>query len=93
MVNVTEAPAHGQTGYTGKRKCRCDICRAANSDRARRGKSVRLARVAAGDADVPHGRGGYTNWGCRCDVCTKANTDACCTYRRARIAKRKDTVT
>ena len=74
---------HGVQGY-GYRKCRCEVCRAANTARNMRGRMERYARAAAGDEAVPHGRGGYTNWGCRCEVCTKANSVACGKYRRTR---------
>ena len=83
---------HGQTGYTYY-GCKCDVCRAANAARCRHQQEQRHARAVQDPSLVPHGRGGYTNWGCRCQVCTKANTQACVTYRKARIAKRKETVT
>jgi hypothetical protein len=46
--------------------CRCELCRAANTERMARGAVERQARPE----DIPHGtESGYVNWYCRCDLC------------------------
>ena len=80
---------HGLTGYTHHR-CRCDVCRAANSAYAsnlRRSNSEKLTEQA-----FDHGLSGYTNHCCRCDVCRAANSaynrDHHLAYKE-KIAKRR----
>lgn len=68
------APAHGRNGYM-RYGCRCEVCKAANRDRAKVMRELLAARMAAGDPAVPHGTsGGYTNWSCRCEACRRANS-------------------
>jgi hypothetical protein len=55
-----------------KKGCRCDDCRRINRERNAR---IRAALYARPRDEVPHGWGGYTNWGCRCGTCTQANTE------------------
>ncbi|QFG12120.1 helix-turn-helix DNA binding domain [Arthrobacter phage Racecar] len=46
--------------------CRCDLCRAANTERMAKLAIDRQARPE----DIPHGtESGYVNWYCRCDEC------------------------
>lgn len=69
------SPTHGLAStYRNQRSaCRCDLCRAANTERSRLERAIRAARVD----EVPpeaHGRlSTYKNWGCRCGLCTAAN--------------------
>lgn len=78
------SPVHGAMGYLHY-GCRCPVCTAANTARAKRQRAARFLRMKAGDPAVPHGTaGGYSNWGCRCPKCTKANTDACMERRDLR---------
>lgn len=63
--------------------CRCDDCREQHTLRQRQ----IMAELAARPRDqVPHGTGGYRNWGCRCEVCTMANSAACAQRRALREA-------
>lgn len=59
---------HGRTGYVHHR-CRCDVCRAANSEYAR---VLRQKRRDLPPERIPHGINGSVNYGCRCDICTSA---------------------
>ena len=75
---------HGATAYV-HRRCRCDVCRAANRDRMQKQTASMRARLAAGEADVPHGRSStYRNWGCRCRPCTDAHVAKCREYMQKR---------
>ena len=60
---------HGYNAY--RRGCRCDICRAANTERCAEYRAKRLERAASDGVpdDVEHGHSAYQNWGCRCDIC------------------------
>lgn len=77
---------HGYSKYTNE-KCRCDICRRANSERVatRRAERIELTRNGRMPEGVTHGVNAYMNWGCRCQVCRddRAATD------RVRYAKRR----
>lgn len=66
------APQHGTSTRYTHYKCRCDLCRAANAQRARNGRVNRQKRLD--QVEIAHGVSGYRNWGCRCSVCTEANT-------------------
>lgn len=59
-------------GYTGG--CRCDDCRAFNTQRHRAARVKRLAIGKTGvlPAGVKHGLGSATNWGCVCSICRQA---------------------
>lgn len=65
---------HGTTA-SYRRGCRCDDCRAANTECHRELRAKRKARKTP--EAIEHGKGAYVNWGCRCEVCTKANSEAC----------------
>jgi hypothetical protein len=63
---------HGRTGYTNK-GCRCDVCRAGNSEYQ---KELNVIRKAKGlpPGDWRHGKASsYINWGCRCTPCCEAH--------------------
>lgn len=55
--------------------CRCEMCKRAQRRYAADGRRRRAEAARAGSPDVPHGRGGYTNWHCRCDVCKEAGRE------------------
>lgn len=67
---------HGHSGYINYR-CRCDICRAAQTEYVRnRRRAAALKRVlveASGGQyvveGVKHGASTYSNHSCRCEVC------------------------
>jgi hypothetical protein len=61
---------HGKvTSYTYG-GCRCDLCRAANTEARRRWRANR--RTQEMPAALHGTQGGYTNWACRCEQCTEA---------------------
>lgn len=65
---------HGTPSAYGYHKCRCDICRAANTRRCR-AIHDRLKAVGLAPDDLRHGSvGGYSNWGCRCTKCSKKHS-------------------
>lgn len=81
---------HGASKYAND-GCRCDTCKAANTERISRRTRVRMEQlVISGNgrpltlAEVEHGYSAYKNWGCRCEVCTAANS-AKSAARRARV--------
>lgn len=77
-------PRHGSINGYGNLSCRCEPCRAANSEYLGKAKARRVAR---GAPDHVHGTAnGYGNWGCRCRACTDAWT-ADCIERRQRYAQ------
>lgn len=62
---------HGASKYVNH-ACRCDICRAANTQR------VAERRAARANAKMPppeHGAAAYSNYGCRCEICRAANAE------------------
>lgn len=62
---------HGTTTMY-HRGCRCDECRAAQSDAGKRFRE----RKAEWPVATPHGtRNGYCNYGCRCDDCKAAQSE------------------
>ena len=77
------AITHGGSGsaYTNRR-CRCDLCREANTRRVNRRRAERwaLRTLVDGRLVIPPMRGGpqhgtyssYNNWGCHCEHCTAA---------------------
>lgn len=85
VIVVAEAPAppspkpvpeiqHGtRAGYTSG-KCRCDLCKAANTQACKETRERRLARLAAGET-FKHGLSGYNAYKCRCDICKAAKTE------------------
>lgn len=65
--------------------CRCDPCRAANTERGRQQRARRYTGEIP--AHVAHGSAAtYANWGCRCRPCTYANAVACERRRASRAA-------
>lgn len=88
---------HNYSTYINHR-CRCEICRAANTAYvlARRAKArARRLLVEAGGgryvaAGITHGAGSYRNHACRCEVCRTAHNEAAARYaRRARQIRRE----
>jgi hypothetical protein len=79
---------HNFSTYTNLR-CRCDVCRAANTEWQRRRRAERRKELAAGTAHPEHGKAStYENWGCRCRSCTTAhNADTLANSRRRRAAR------
>ena len=67
------AHGHESTYAVG---CRCVDCTEAHARCTARWRAKAKDRALSGSPDVPHGRGGYTNWSCRCDVCKKAGSAA-----------------
>lgn len=77
-------PRHGTaSGYTNY-GCRCDECRAANTEQKRRWKA-RQTPLPAGD--WRHGTDGYSNYRCRCDICQEAWRLKTRADQAARVAK------
>jgi hypothetical protein len=63
---------HGKIGGYTNHRCRCERCRAANTQRQRDLRSGRSGRQV-----IPHGTdNGYTNYGCRCQSCRQARARA-----------------
>lgn len=76
--------SHGASGYRSY-GCRCDVCTAANTERARGERAARKARFADNPNLAPHGSvHTYGNWGCRCAACKAANS------RKSREWKRRN---
>jgi hypothetical protein len=73
---------HGASGYRTY-GCRCEICTADNTERARKERAARYAKrvlvagvLVAVDAHLSHGSvTTYTNWGCRCRPCGSAHSE------------------
>jgi hypothetical protein len=71
---------HGYSGYTNYR-CRCNICRQANTDRQYESREywrasrdqIRATGFEHEVTNISHGISGYTNYSCRCKVCVEAN--------------------
>lgn len=61
---VTE---HGTHAMYESHGCRCDVCRAANTERVRHWRATTTAPIPHGTAN------GYRNYGCRCDDCRAAH--------------------
>lgn len=62
---------HGSSGYSHHR-CRCQICRDANAEAARRYRAKQRRPIPE------HAHGsiyGYSHYGCRCDRCKRAQAD------------------
>lgn len=79
-----ERVKHGsKTKYN--RGCRCDECRAANTEHHRR----RLAaHPGLPEGDPRHGtKNGYCNYACRCGPCKVAGSLANLMYRQKRLAR------
>lgn len=79
MSTTTEIP-HGLTGYSNGYKCRCLICRAAQTAYTR---EYRLRPID------PDKCGSHTNYqrGCRCEPCREHhNASRRASYRRSRQA-------
>lgn len=54
--------------------CRCDACRAANTELSRKERAARRKKGLP-EGDPRHGTlTGYTNWGCPCEACKKAGS-------------------
>jgi hypothetical protein len=80
---MSEAKHGTYGGYTGG--CRCEGCRAANTEYQRRARQLRLER---GIPAEKHGKDAtYANWACRCLPCTEAHRSRVAADRsRARSA-------
>jgi hypothetical protein len=82
-------PRHGTfNGYSNQR-CRCELCREANSNRMKEYRSTNLRRygtvnkIQPGDGDPRHGTiNGYTAHACRCDLCKAVGKEYGKRYRR-----------
>ncbi|MEU0468948.1 hypothetical protein ABZ215_33505 [Amycolatopsis sp. NPDC006131] len=76
-------PAEHGTATSYRKGCRCDVCKEAQSVRAkeayRRKKSL---------APKKHNASTYKQYGCRCDVCKRANSEEKRTHRRSRRSKK-----
>jgi hypothetical protein len=85
---VKNALVHGTMHGYLSHKCRCELCRAANTAAQTK---LRKSRHTRGIPDgVKHGRyTTYNNWGCRCDDCYQAHRQKLITNRERRI-QRKD---
>lgn len=65
---------HGGSGTAyANYGCRCDECKAANSERTKRRRLERYQETAPPGA---HGKySTYSNWGCRCEPCSLAGAE------------------
>jgi hypothetical protein len=78
---------HGCYAYQ-RHKCRCDICRAANTENCRQSRANAKARAKRDPRLIPHGTVvGYGYWGCSCSDCRKANAE---NQKKYPAKKRKD---
>ncbi len=68
---------HGRECYD--QGCRYTLCVERHNASVTASRTSRLARIARGDPDVPHGRRSTYDAGCRCFACREARRDA---YRR-----------
>lgn len=67
---------HGTTTGYGY-GCRCDECRAANTEAMRAANARRRAALAVTAPTLKHGtKGAYSNHGCRCEACVEAVREA-----------------
>lgn len=74
---------HGLASSYRAGGCRCEECCAANTERARRDRASRAARLAADPSLATHGSAmTYLNWRCRCEKCVQAHS--------ARMAAQRD---
>lgn len=87
-MTLTHGKAHGYN-----QGCHCDLCRAANTARARtRRERLRAERVLIDgrwtSLRATHGTlNGYGNWQCRCVKCTKVHTENLNKLRKLRREK------
>lgn len=75
---ASKGVTHGtaSTYRSATTKCRCVECTAANTERARRERASRAARLKADPTLAPHGREStYSNWKCRCPLCYAAHSE------------------
>lgn len=74
-------PRHGTSNGYRNLGCRCEACKAANTEDQRRLREERRARAE----DIPHGTmSGYSNWGCRCEECSEVRREYTDTYKYRR---------
>lgn len=71
---------HGTASAYRRHGCRCDLCKAAQTETHRDWKD----RVAG--KPPTHGLNGYTNYRCRCEVCKEAGSVANKAYRQLRLS-------
>lgn len=65
-------PPHGSASTYLHYQCRCDPCKAANTERCRELQRRRAERLRADPTLAKHGKEStYVNWGCRCLKCKK----------------------
>lgn len=79
---------HGTHQTYIEKKCRCEVCVKANTERAMRGRRARIEQRKLGLANFKHGRSGYTNYGCRCETCVEDKAKYMAGFRSS---KKKDT--
>lgn len=77
---------HGRA-YQYRKGCRCEPCHTAFTTQHRQLRARRNQLRAAGIVTVPHGLGGYKNWGCRCPVCTREHKRDLITRRRKECSR------
>jgi len=79
------APAvlkHGAAAYRNlKVKCRCPVCRAANTEHCRLQRERRRQQEP-----LVHGASTYKNWMCRCRVCVLGHNEAIRQYRESKAS-------
>lgn len=74
-VNCTSGPDGGK----------CEDCKRANTEAARRNREARLETPFH---LIPHGVHGYANYGCRCPMCCFEHSEAMAAYRARRAEGR-----
>lgn len=74
VSGLTQETEHGLSRYRSKKyRCRCEVCRKANSEEFARERANRAERIRQDPSLRPHGiRNTFHNWDCRCDVCCDA---------------------
>ena len=89
-VDVTKAGKpveHGKVNSYVSHGCRCDSCKAANTEYARETRRKRAESIWSNYWNVSHGKAStYTNHGCRCEACSEAMAE----YSASAKAKRKN---
>lgn len=88
ILNDPAHEYHGTTNAYNNHGCRCEACKAANTEANAEAKARRFSEPTP---DHVHGsENGYGNYGCRCDACTAAWSLASNGRARKRRARIKD---
>ena len=91
-VTKTGKPVeHGKVNSYVSHGCRCDSCRTANTEYARKMRLKRSESIWSNYWNVSHGKAStYTNHGCRCEACSEAMAEHSATARARRKSSLAD---